>query len=83
MIIQFASYLKDTCCTVDAVSNDYRIVCSNGSCIYHKSKINPWILNDNGETTFDNGGPTFKPRGRYFSAECRRCQQMSDVKKGT
>ena len=52
--------------------------CSNASCIYHTSKINPWILNDNGETTFDNGGPTFEPRGHgHFSAECRRCQQMS------
>ena len=51
--------------------------CSNASCIYHKSKMNPWILNDNGETTF-------KPRSRgHFSAQCRRCQQMSDVKKGT
>ena len=51
--------------------------CSNASCIYHISKINPWILNDNGETTFH-------PRSRgQFSAQCRRCQQMSDVKKGT
>ena len=51
--------------------------CSNASCIYHKRKINPWILNDNGETTF-------KPTSRgHFSAQCRRCQQMSDVKKGS
>ena len=51
--------------------------CSNASCIYHKSKMNPWILNDNGETTFN-------PRSRgHFSAQCRRCQQMRDVKKGT
>ena len=51
--------------------------CSNASCIYLKSKINPWILNDNGETTFN-------PRSRgHFSAQCRRCQQMSDVRKGT
>ena len=43
--------------------------CSNASCIYHKSKINPWILNDNGETTFNYRSH------RHFSAQCRSCQQ--------
>ena len=44
--------------------------CTNASCIYHRIKINPWILNDEGETTF-------KPRkDSHFSAKCRKCQQQ-------
>ena len=42
--------------------------CTNASCIYHRIEINPWILNDKGETTFK---PT---AGSHFSAQCRKCQ---------
>ena len=51
--------------------------CSNGSCIYYKSKMNPWILNDKGETTFNR-----RSNGHFFK-KCRKCQQDHDVKKGT
>ena len=47
------------------------IKCSNASCIYHEQKINPWILNNNGETTFH-----YRSQG-HFSAQCRRCQPRS------
>ena len=51
--------------------------CSNASCIYHKKRINPWILNDSGETTFN-----YRSHG-HFSSQCRSCQQKSDAKKAT
>ena len=54
------------------------INCSNASCIYHTRKINPWILNDNGETTFKS-----RQSSGHFSLQCRKCQQKSEVKKGT
>ena len=55
-----------------------RINCSNASCIYHTRKINPCILNDNGETTFKR-----RQSSGHFSLQCRKCQQKSGVKKGT
>ena len=51
--------------------------CSNASCIYHKRKINPCLLNENGETTFVS-----RASSGHFLLQCRKCQQKSDVKKG-